>query len=823
MRHAGFLVHSPGSWHAGKGCGRHLLLRPANGYEDQAMPFSWAGWQTGDSEPANPAPSDSRPRLSWLVAMVLPLVCAVWASTTPALGAAHRSVRFPASARRLAKAQVRMVHGYPQLFINGRMTPPLMVFPISNTIRIRQMAQAASEIRLAAAAGIHIIQCAVGGKLPARGSRVTYYRQMDRIFSFALKNDPRAYLLPTLWCGVQGFRRTHPADLVTYIDRGGKVSHHMASVASRSWYAAVKQALIGLIRHIKASRFAGRVIGFHLGHGNTSEWFTPDFWDRPGFDYSLANRQGFIRWLKRHYHTSAALRAAWHNPRITFDAVMVPPPLPGDPASFYTRSQQNYVDYLNYQSDITARRIEQLAAVVKRHTDRRSLVVTYYGYAFSCPAPDSSSRALGRLLRCPNIDAIASPVSYSDRQPGGAPNFMGAVDSATLHGKLWMLEDDTLTFVSTKPGGGPGGDGFCKTLGATVAVHRRNFGQMMIHRLGTWWLDLFSRGWLNNPGIWKNIGQLRAAYVQEPPSGQFRPQVAVVFDERSASYAVAGHSWRRLYADLLCNPTPFFHCGVSVGWYLLSDIGRLPSSVRTIIFLNAWRVNAATRRLIRRRLQLNGRTLVWVYGGGFINRQGSLDLTSASRLVGMRLMLSCGDLTGSDIIEPNALHLPPERVPGLNAPNSACSWLHFASDVDTPYFVVSPHRGILPLAHYRHGGLAMAVRRLAHYQSIFIGDPRPTAAFWRALFPHLGVHVYLNTHDAFQTDGRLMMISSDGVAGPRVLRLPRRGSIYDMLNGHKLAANVRRYRFSLRRYQTLLWRVVPTRQPLGSRLSGPRK
>ena len=103
----------------------------------------------------------------------------------------------------------------------------------------------------------------------------------------------------------------------------------------------------------------------------------------------------------------------------------------------------------------------------------------------------------------------------------------------------------------------------------------------------------------------------------------------------------------------------------------------------------------------------------------------------------------------------------------------------------------------------------MALQRSQGYQSLFIGDPRPSAAFWRALFPHLGVPVYLDTNDAFQTDGRLLMISSDGVAGPRLLTLPQRSSIYDILNGKKLAANVRHYRLRLGRYETKLLRIVP--------------
>ncbi len=690
-----------------------------------------------------------------------------------------------------ADARVRMVHGRPQLFINGKRTPPLMLFVNTDGVNIsrrRNLREVADEIKLASANGIRIVSFPMPGKLSVTPLR-SQYRKLDRLFAFILKNDPKAYLIPRVWCGVQGFRRAYPAQQISYANG----SHPMSSLASDRWYTAVKKGLIDLIRHINASRFAGRVIGYHLTHGNTGEWFTPDYWQHPGFDYSAPNRLGFARWLERHYHTAAALRAAWHDPTVTFQTVAIPPAGPAAAYPFYRPNERRYVDYLRYQNDMTARRVEQLAAVVKRQTAGHSLVITFFGYDFETPTPESANHALGRLLRDPNVDGIASPVSYGDRQPGGSPAFMGPVDSATLHGKLWILEDDTRTFLA------PRNTGHCANLSQTVAVHDRNFGQMMIHRLGTWWMDLFGTGWLNNAGIWKDIGRLRAAYTRYAPKAQFEPNVAVIYDTRSSYYARVGErGFLPLLPALVSHPIQFFHCGTSVGFYLLSDIQEpnFPNA-KVIIFLNAWRVNAATRRVIRRKLERNGRTLIWIYGDGFI-RNGKVDTAAAGRLIGMRLRLraAAGNLAASEITAGNALHLPAEDIAGLKG-------------ADAPSWMVADPAAI-PLARYRNTQeVSIALQRFQGYQSLFIGDPRPSAAFWRALFPHLGVPVYLDTNDAFQTDGRLMMISSDGVAGPRLLTLPRRSAIYDILNGKKLAANVRHYRLRLGRYQTRLLRVVP--------------
>jgi hypothetical protein len=363
-----------------------------------------------------------------------------------------------------------------------------------------------------------------------------------------------------------------------------------------------------------------------------------------------------------------------------------------------------------------------------------------------------------------------------------------------------MLEDDTSTFLNkpNKNGVYPGTPvGHCANLRQTNAVHNRNFGQMMIHRLGTWWMDLLGAGWLNNAGMWKDMGRLRRAYLKYGPQSQYKPKVAVIYDERSPSYArVEPRKVLPLYPALVNYPTEFFHCGTSVGFYLLSDIQEpnFPKA-KVIIFLNAWHVSAAMRRIIREKLERGGRTLIWMYGAGFISK-GRINTAASSRLLGIKLRLrdAAGDLPASVIVDDNPLHLPAQSIAGLNGAD-APSW-------------VAADPGTIPLGHYVDGGgVSIALKRLAGYQSMFIGDPRATAAFWRALLPHLGVHVYLNTNDAFQTDGHLMMISSDGVAGTRTVVLPQRSTVHNLLSGKVLATNVSQVSLFLRRFQTVLLRI----------------
>ena len=296
----------------------------------------------------------------------------------------------------------------------------------------------------------------------------------------------------------------------------------------------------------------------------------------------------------------------------------------------------------------------------------------------------------------------------------------------------------------------------------------------------------------SHPGI-----RLVLAYVKYGPQTQYQPEVAVIYDERSASYArIEPGKVLPLYPALVNYPTEFSHCGTSVGFYLLSDI-KEPNfpKARVIVFLNAWHVSDVTRRIIREKLERGGRTLIWMYGAGFISK-GKIDTTAASQLLGMKLRLRsvAASLPASIIMGDNPMGLPAETIAGLNG-------------ADAPSWAVADSATI-PLAKYvQNGGVSIALKQFSGYRSLFIGDPRASGVFWRALLPHLGVHIYLNTNDAFETDGRLIMISSDSVAGIRTIALPHRSTVYNLLSGKLLARRVRHFSLFLRRYQTVLLRV----------------
>lgn len=84
-------------------------------------------------------------------------------------------------------------------------------------------------------------------------------------------------------------------------------------------------------------------------------------------------------------------------------------------------AQQNIADYQLFYSELMASRIAELCRVVKEKTGGRSLAGAYYGYQYEISIAVSGCLDLSTLLQNPDVDFLAAPNSYADRNRGRYP------------------------------------------------------------------------------------------------------------------------------------------------------------------------------------------------------------------------------------------------------------------------------------------------------------------------------------------------------------------------------------------------------------------
>jgi len=583
--------------------------------------------------------------------------------------------------------------------------------------------------------------------------------------------DPEAQVLfRIVFAAPSGWEREFPK--AKYVAEAGGIAE--PSVCDDTFWEVAETCLREFVTKLKRVDVGGHVMGVHLERG---EWFFADGW---GYDTSVAAFEKFREWVRVRYRDDVvSLRAAWFDGQVHFQTVSVPEygqeVRAGEEFVRTGRKARRWVDYHLFLSDITVERIGKLAFAVKEASEGYYLVGCSYGYTFEWSHPASGHLSLGKLLRTPEIDLVAGPPSYRNREPGGSAPFPCPIDSCALNGKLCISEEDFKTPFSgrTEP------DDFNPVIRnpqALESVHWRGAGAAVAHLSGVCWMDLWGNGWLNSPGIWNRAAQVRDLIISRMAAPPGEPDVAVFIDERSLAYLVDQKAFRLLVQDVR---EAVLRSGLSVGFYLLSDLAhreRFPES-KLYVFMNAWDIRPEVRGAIKNRLQRDGKVLFWLYAAGLFDG-GRESLERVREVTGIALKPQpFASKPGTSLLNrrhPLGEALPEERLSG-------------GGTLEPSYFAI-PEDGLV-LGEYSQTGLPSFVIREfrpeggeSGWTSVFLGEPIVTPALFRALGQMAGAHVWNYQGDVVHVRPPFLTIHCAG-GGPRTLTLPDKWSAYDLLGG----------------------------------------
>ncbi len=625
------------------------------------------------------------------------------------------------------------------------------------------------EFHLAAAAGVHMHSFGIAMPWPRPGKAADFSR-VDEAIEQVLSADPDALLLPRFGVDPPGWwYDAHPTEALKFDD--GR--RRPVCVASTIWRKEMVERVRALVAHCER-KYGDHMLGYHPCAQHTGEWFYPRTWAARHSGFSPAMQRGFARWLKQKYATVDALRKAWSQPDARFEDVAVPTVEQRRGATlgvFRDPARERWIiDFHDYHQVAMVEPLELIAPVIKQQTRRRKLVVFFYGYLFEISGlplgPQTSGHlALARLLRCPDVDIVCSPISYGDRGLGGIGAFMVPVDSVRASGKLWLNEDDTRTHLTPENAG----YGRVATPQHTYWVHQRNFGQIFPRRLACWYMDLGGTGWLAGRDIWDQIARLRRIYdehVTQP--ARWSPEVAVIVDEASPSYLACNATVMRPLLSGMRGQ--FYRMGAPFSMYLLSDMvaGRVPPA-RVYLFVGCFHMTSKARQAVAR--QVRGRTAVWFYGSGYLSDHASVD--QMSKLVGMQL----SELKDS----PNGMVTVQAQETALTA-GIACTRFGTPKRL-APVWAVEQGPGVEVIGRFEGKHIAAAAAKIDGGRSVYIGTVAAPAALLRNIIRAGGAHVYIETDDVLLTDGQFLSITASK-PGCKVIRLPSVRRVF-RLPGHE--------------------------------------
>ena len=709
--------------------------------------------------------------------------------------------------------RVRFQNGVPMLLFGERAFPPMLFF--GNPYTTDAGARVHQQMQLACEAGVHLYSLLI--TLPVRDTgAIEAFDQIRYWTALGRETDPDAHFLwRVAFAPVGKWQAEYPEAVIRFAD--GSVGG--PSVCADRWWQLAKEQLVALVKLVEQEEEGGATLGYHLDYG---EWFLPE---SGGYDTSEAALQAFREWLRRQYKgDSVVLRACWFNGEVSFSTATIPPFQPSLPHGrvkhfYHPRREGRWIDYHRFLSDITARRILGLAQAVKEASQGRALVGAPYGYVLEWKHPHAGHYALSQLLRSEFIDFLSAPLSYASRLPGELGALPVPVDSLSLHEKLFLSEEDYRTPFGkasrlTDPSTGhhlgsaqaeatPDEDYNppLHTAQAVQQAHRRSMAQALTLGHGALWMDTWGEGWLAHPDAWTAARESQSLWRLRERTPPTPPEVAVIIDPESTRYVRTGSP---LIEQMVVQAREaVLRSGASVGFYLLEDIARreFPPS-RVVLFLNAWRMSRAAHEAIRKRLQRDGRVLIWVYASTLFH--GHRDaLASARETLGVAIVRQpWASLQGTQIV--NKAH-PLARFLGVDRLGAPEPW-------EPSFYAIAEECALI--GEYIDTGLpSLAVCDHRTWKAVFLGERRLTPEVIRAFVRWAGGHIWLDTNDLVQARYPWVHVHARK-GGARTLQFPLPLSVYDPAENAIVAESVMEHTLYLQEGESRLLLTAPHEQLL---------
>ena len=700
----------------------------------------------------------------------------------------------------MPKAEVRNHNGTPTLFLDGVPVFGSMHWLTAGLDETGQHPNAAA-IREFAKVGIHlnaitIVPSWCGPQpVPAQAEFTDIIAQLRKV----LEADPQAlfhlriYLETAPW-----WNALHPDECEVASD-GARLN---ASYASEVWQAQVKTYLRDLVACLHATNLYDCTVAYQLCPGVCGEWVknTTSMSPTTG-DYSRPMQRRFQAWLRAKYADDAALRRAWRDDAATLATAEVPSQaelLHTQHGSFRDPAlERKAIDYQQHLADLVAGTLIDFCHTVKHLTDGDKLAGAFYGYILDQAWNDSFFGAdidgsystiqrsghlgLRMVLEAPEVDFLVSPYGYAFRGLGGDGLAMTASESARLHGKLYIYEEDSRMHNLFDA------DGRNYRFEHAVAIHQRCMGYALTHGFAIWWFADWPSGTYTqhphtepsvfNPWLarFQRLGAFNLTLDQTPQA-----EVAVLIDDESFWYETMRNDINRpgvFYQRVIGLP----RFGAPHDVYLLNDLidGRIPRPYKLYLFLNAWQLDDARRAKLKRRLAEQQATAVWVYGAGYLNESPALE--NMTDLTGIRFEKNTSawsmQMHLTNFAHPITHGLSQELFWGTD---SLLGPVIHAQDAAACVL----GEMVSTLGRCKPG---FVVKEMDGWRSVWLASPGIPAPVLRGIARDAGVHVYSDAGDVLHASKSLLSVHTVS-GGPRTFKLPTRAEVvFDLYHDQVLA------------------------------------
>lgn len=776
----------------------------------------------------------------------------------------------------MATAEILNHNGTPTIFIDGKPYGPMMATIRTSTKDGRVLDE--DYYRNLGKSGIKLffVICDTQWAVPDGFSQ---FRQEAALI---LRAVPDAYLFlrvgmhPSVEWVIQ-----NPDETVAYSDGLKKVAPlyteslvqtypAMYSLSSQKWREAASAALLELYDMVAALPYADRIAGYFFAAGGTSEWYyltsmtytdktchldtggfeksTDIHYDNVYGDLSPAFAREFSRYLTAKYKTDEALRKAWRDETVTLAQPRIPdcekryfidgvdydidhppkmystsnkpePPKNGTNIGHFVdlAKHRDVFDFFQALHQGTANSVIHFGNVIKKRSGGKLLTGAFYGAAGATRFFDFGQIAGTRsILDSGAIDFLASPSVYENRQPGGFAGQRQVFDSFALRNRIFIVEDDCRTHHE---------NAYYQnyfeiyTYADTDGVLKRDFGRNLCQNTQGWWFDQhIGGGRYKDPDIYALFTrQQQIAAEAMTLNRQKNSQIALIYDEES--YHVISQESNHQMVELLRN-YELDIIGAPSDRYYHNDMAdpNMPD-YKLYIFVNTLYLTDAEREVIRKKLQRNHATALFLYGSGVINpdREPIFSPEHITQLTGIRICQNDEVVSGKFKFTPegDALSHGLDRW-DIHGDFKRKMWANASSYMNRiktsrvnlyPEFYAQDDTACHAARLLETGHPALSYKEADGFISIYCASKYLGADVLRGIARFAGCHLYVDSGEDVLYANRDYVVLHAAASGDKVIHLPQAASAFEVYEAQYYSQNSNTIRCHLRRGETKMFRL----------------
>lgn len=531
------------------------------------------------------------------------------------------------------------------------------------------------------------------------------------------------------------------------------------SFASEKWLGDSSDMLVRFLKELSKEPEASALAGIQPATGVYGEHHYWAFMNHEP-DTGACMTKAFRRYLQNKYNTDEALKKAWSNPDIEFKIAQVP-----DLKARLTTSdgifrnplkEKNIIDYYDCQHRIVAESVVHFCKLIKDTWPVPIITGAFYGYYVSVFGRSAAGGHLSEqtILTSKYIDCLCGPQGYDKnlRNLGGSGSSRGMLESAFIHGKLWLDEMDQPDHTGTVMGGMPVYPPY-----ESKQILRRNSLFPIMNGAGLWYYDFGPHnysGWWTHPEYRKEIEILKNIIDSKMNEPYRNPaEVLLVFDTEVFKYT-AVNSRLDPFTDAACinHALPMAQrSGAAIDTIYLSDIENIdPERYKCIVFMNSFVLNENQRNFIKGSLNKNNRHIVWLYAPGYISPD-SISTDNICSLIDMQV----------------------EKITIKGVPAISFGKLSYDMNLiyERLYKTPSDYPAVDLFVDKKTGRPSLMQKEYENHTVWYSPVPFTTPEIFTHLFQKSGVHIFCDAGDSVCAGSGLLTIHTEN-GGYREITLP---------------------------------------------------